>query len=135
MRLARKLPPVYGREALRLTEAEKDAYAAEGRAPHWRFMLPNFVGDPFTPRRTEVHWHDLVRGAGLDIVVSEVMDKDIPFEPWLARMRCSGAIAARLKKMLETEPLCALLNPHDTDEGYAFTLPEAIVIAAKPKSR
>lgn len=80
-------------------------------------------------------WQDLVRGAGLEIVVSEVMDKDIPFEPWIKRMRCSGPTTARLKEMLEMEPLRALLKPHDTDEGFAFTLPEAIVIAEKPKSR
>ncbi len=62
LRLARRLPPVYGREALKLGEAEKAALEAEGRKPHWRFLLPNFDGDPFVTRRTEVHWDDLVRG-------------------------------------------------------------------------
>ena len=62
LRLSRKLPPVYGREALRLTQAEKEAFEAEGRRPHWRFLLPNFEADPFTPRRTGIHWDDLVRG-------------------------------------------------------------------------
>ncbi|MEZ5828463.1 MAG: hypothetical protein R3D01_08860 [Hyphomicrobiales bacterium] len=80
-------------------------------------------------------WQNLVRGAGLKVIVSEIMDKDIPFEPWIKRMRCSGPTTARLKEMLETEPLRALLKPHDTDEGYAFTLPESIVIAEKPKTR
>ena len=60
--LSRRLPPVYGREALKLSQAEKDAFEADGRKPHWRFLLPNFEGDPFSPRRTEVHWDDLVRG-------------------------------------------------------------------------
>ena len=32
-------PPVYDRAALKLTEAEKDAYRAEGRAGYWRFRL------------------------------------------------------------------------------------------------
>ena len=32
-------PPVYDRAALDLTEAEKDAYRAEGRKGHWRFKL------------------------------------------------------------------------------------------------
>ncbi|NDV85218.1 glutamate--tRNA ligase [Aurantimonas aggregata] len=59
---ARNLPPVYGREALRLTEAERAALAAEGRRPHWRFLLPNFGDDPFFPTRTEIHWDDLIRG-------------------------------------------------------------------------
>ncbi|RIK83711.1 MAG: glutamate--tRNA ligase [Hyphomicrobiales bacterium] len=62
IRLSRRLPPVYGREALRLTQEEKAAREAEGRRPHWRFLLPNFSDDPFSPVRTEVHWDDLVRG-------------------------------------------------------------------------
>lgn len=62
LRLARRLPPVYGREALKLTDAEKAAFEAEGRKPHWRFLLPNFESDPFVTQRTEVHWDDLVRG-------------------------------------------------------------------------
>lgn len=62
LRLARKLPPVYGRDALKLDDAEKRAFAAQGRVPHWRFLLPNFDNDPFDTRRTEVHWDDLVRG-------------------------------------------------------------------------
>lgn len=62
IRLSRKLPPVYGREALKLTAEEKTALEAEGRQPHWRFLLPNFDTDPFATTRTEVHWDDAVRG-------------------------------------------------------------------------
>jgi glutamyl-tRNA synthetase len=62
IRLSRRLPPVYGREALKLTDAEKRALAAEGRAPHWRFLLPNFAKSPFETERTEIHWDDVVRG-------------------------------------------------------------------------
>ncbi len=50
--LARGLPPVYDRAALKLTEADKAKLEAEGRKPHWRFLL-----EP-----GEVAWHDLVRG-------------------------------------------------------------------------
>lgn len=50
--LARGLPPIYDRAGLRLTDAERAAHAAEGRAPHWRFLLE--------PR--QVAWTDLVRG-------------------------------------------------------------------------
>lgn len=63
LRLARKLPPVYGRDALKLTEAQRAELDAAGRRPHWRFLLPNFAGDPFEPVRTEATWSDLVRGA------------------------------------------------------------------------
>lgn len=63
IRLSRRLPPVYGREALKLSDAERGRLEAEGRQPHWRFLLPNFSSDPFAPERTDIHWGDLVRGA------------------------------------------------------------------------
>jgi glutamyl-tRNA synthetase len=50
--LARGLPPIYDRAALKLTEEDKAKLEAEGRAPHWRFLLE--------PR--DVAWTDLVRG-------------------------------------------------------------------------
>lgn len=56
-------PPVYDRAALKLTAEEKAAFEAEGRKPHWRFLLPNFDVDPFATKRTEIHWGDLCRGA------------------------------------------------------------------------
>ena len=62
IRLSRRLPPVYGREALKLTDAQKAAFEGEGRKPHWRFLLPNHDGDPFATKRTEVHWDDIIRG-------------------------------------------------------------------------
>ena len=45
-------PPVYDRSALALTEAEKQKLVAEGRQPHYRFLL----------KHDEVNWTDLVRG-------------------------------------------------------------------------
>jgi glutamyl-tRNA synthetase len=62
VRLSRKLPPVYGREALKLTGEEREALEAEGRKPHWRFLLPNFRENPFETERTEIRWTDIVRG-------------------------------------------------------------------------
>jgi glutamyl-tRNA synthetase len=50
--LARGLPPIYDRAALRLTDEERATLEGEGRKPHWRFRL-----DP-----TNVAWDDLVRG-------------------------------------------------------------------------
>lgn len=49
---ARGQPPVYDRAALRLTAAERAAFEAEGRKPHWRFRLSGET----------VRWHDAVRG-------------------------------------------------------------------------
>jgi glutamyl-tRNA synthetase len=50
--LARGLPPVYDRAALKLTAEECMKLEAEGRRPHWRFRLD----------WEEVGWNDLVRG-------------------------------------------------------------------------
>jgi glutamyl-tRNA synthetase len=44
-------PPVYDRAALKLTDAERSAFEAQGRAPHWRFKLSH----------REVGWRDLIR--------------------------------------------------------------------------
>ena len=62
IRRTRGLPPVYGRDALKLTAEQKAAFEAEGRKPHWRFLLPNFSGDPMEPQRTDVTWNDIMRG-------------------------------------------------------------------------
>ncbi|MBZ8134193.1 glutamate--tRNA ligase [Afifella sp. IM 167] len=61
-RLARGLPPVYDRRALKLTEDDRTALEAEGKGPHWRFLLPNFSDDPFAPERTDKAWDDVFRG-------------------------------------------------------------------------
>lgn len=61
-RLANKEAPVYGRESLLLTEEQKRAYEAEGRKPHWRFLLPNFQDDPQKMLRCLVQWDDIIRG-------------------------------------------------------------------------
>ncbi len=49
---ARNLPPIYDRAALDLSSADRARLEAEGRRPHWRFLLD----------RVEVAWDDLVRG-------------------------------------------------------------------------
>jgi glutamyl-tRNA synthetase len=50
--LARGLPPIYDRAALKLTDEDRAKLEGEGRKPHWRFRL-----EP-----TNVAWDDLVRG-------------------------------------------------------------------------
>ncbi|MBU1383595.1 MAG: glutamate--tRNA ligase [Alphaproteobacteria bacterium] len=52
VQLSRGLPPIYDRAALDLTDAEKAAFEAEGRKPHWRFKLDG----------KRVAWEDLSRG-------------------------------------------------------------------------
>ena len=45
-------PPVYDRTGLNLTDDQRAALEAQGRRPHWRFLL----------NRNRVGWDDLVRG-------------------------------------------------------------------------
>ena len=45
-------PPIYDRAGLKLTDQEKAKLEADGRRPHWRFLLND----------AEVSWHDMVRG-------------------------------------------------------------------------
>ncbi|WP_029014561.1 glutamate--tRNA ligase [Niveispirillum irakense] len=50
--LARHLPPIYDRSALRLSEEDRARLEAEGRRPHWRFKLLH----------EDIVWDDLVQG-------------------------------------------------------------------------
>jgi glutamyl-tRNA synthetase len=51
--LGRGLPPIYDRAALALTQADHEAKADAGEAPHWRFLL-----DHTRP----IEWQDGIRG-------------------------------------------------------------------------
>jgi glutamyl-tRNA synthetase len=62
IQLGRGLPPVYDRAALRLSAAERAAYAEEGRQPHWRFRLDHAAA---------IEWDDLVRGAQRPALMSD----------------------------------------------------------------
>ena len=52
MQLARKLPPVYDRAALKLSLEDRRKHELAGRLPHYRFLLSD----------RPVEWQDLVRG-------------------------------------------------------------------------
>lgn len=60
--MARGLPPVYDREALKLSQDERARLEQQGRRPHWRFLLPNFSDSPFETTRSEVRFNDVMRG-------------------------------------------------------------------------
>lgn len=59
---ARGLPPIYDRAGLKLTDAERAVFEAEGRRPHWRFRLANSEAGTLNPLPTIVSWNDLIRG-------------------------------------------------------------------------
>ncbi len=50
--LARGLPPIYDRAALKLTDEQRAELQAAGRRPHWRFRL----------EERSVAWNDAIRG-------------------------------------------------------------------------
>lgn len=50
--LSQGKPPIYNRQALSLTDADKAKFEAEGRKPHWRFKLVE----------EETRWNDMIRG-------------------------------------------------------------------------
>jgi glutamyl-tRNA synthetase len=60
--LARGLPPIYDRAALKLTSEQRCRLEADGRRPHWRFRLANSEPESLAPEPTIVSWNDLVRG-------------------------------------------------------------------------
>lgn len=68
--LSRGKPPIYDRAALNLTDAQKAAYEAEGRKPHWRFKMEH----------KPIEWNDHVRGlvsfSGSDISDPVVIRED-----------------------------------------------------------
>ena len=49
---ARRLPPIYDRASLMLSQNEKERLITAGRTPHWRFLL----------NRRRIDWQDAVRG-------------------------------------------------------------------------
>ena len=53
VQLSRRLPPIYDRAALALTDADRARLEGEGRVPHWRFRLDHDA---------MIEWQDLVRG-------------------------------------------------------------------------
>lgn len=52
MQMSRGLPPLYDRASLTLSDEQKTALEAEGKKPHYRFLLEH----------TPIEWDDLIRG-------------------------------------------------------------------------
>jgi ubiquinone/menaquinone biosynthesis C-methylase UbiE len=112
-----------------------DNIAPEDDALAVRYNAFEKLRDPSHGRCLSLdEWRGIVSEAVLTSTESEVMDQDIVFNLWVARMRCAPSTVARLKEMLGAEPLRALLRPRETEDGLTFTLREAIVLAKKPAS-
>jgi ubiquinone/menaquinone biosynthesis C-methylase UbiE len=107
---------------------------AETEAEHWTKAYNAFekLRDPSHGHCLGLTaWGDILGRAGFDVVTTEHMDQDLEFEPWVARMRCDEATVARLRALLDDEPLRQFLKPRETGTGTVFTLQEGIVIARK----
>lgn len=50
--LSQGMPPLYDRAGLKLTAEQKAKFEAEGRKPHWRFLMND----------APIEWNDLIRG-------------------------------------------------------------------------
>ncbi|SFV37841.1 class I SAM-dependent methyltransferase [Hyphomicrobium facile] len=77
------------------------------------------------------HWCDLLRAAGFEIVAHEQMEKELAFEPWVERMRCTPAVIADLKRILDSGPghLRSFLKPRlDENGALHFTLQELLLV-------
>jgi glutamyl-tRNA synthetase len=55
MQLNRGLPPIYDRSALKLTDQQKQELEAQGKKPHYRFLLED----------SQIKWDDLIRGENI----------------------------------------------------------------------
>lgn len=52
LQLAAGKPPIYDRASLKLTDAQKQQYIAEGREPHYRFLVED----------KPIAWNDMIKG-------------------------------------------------------------------------
>jgi glutamyl-tRNA synthetase len=116
--LSRKLPPVYDRAALSLTEDEVAAYKAEGRTPHWRFKLSG----------KRVAWMDLIRG-------EQTVDTASMSDPVL--IRADGAYLYTLPSVVDDVDLGITHvirgEDHVTNTGAQAEIFEALTGGKRPE--
>lgn len=79
-------------------------------------------------------WETFLFAAGLAVTHHEVLEKEIDFDAYAARMRVSGADYLRLRAVLlrGPEPLQGWLRPRERGTGVVFTLTEGVIVGQKP---
>ena len=116
--LSRKLPPVYDRAALTMTEDEVAAFKAEGRTPHWRFKLSG----------KRVAWMDLIRG-------EQTVDTASMSDPVL--IRADGAYLYTLPSVVDDVDLGVTHvirgEDHVTNTGSQVEIFEALTNGKRPE--
>jgi ubiquinone/menaquinone biosynthesis C-methylase UbiE len=96
------------------------------------------IRDPSHVRAlTAAAWRGLLSGSGLDIAHQEILEKTMPFRPWVEQQSVTPERIVELESMLgEARPcLAAFLKPTpDAQCGWTFSLRELVLIARKSTS-
>lgn len=79
--------------------------------------------------RLEAYMADL----GLKIEHSEIISKDMEFEPWADRQGASADTKMQLRKLLDNAPegVRSFMNPHTAGDKFYFALHEVIILGRK----
>lgn len=81
---------------------------------------------------TLAEWCDNIERAGFALNTTEQFAKEMAFEPWAERMRCTVETTAELRRiLLSPSPLSTFLQPRTADATLMFSLQEAVMIAGK----
>ncbi|HVZ05568.1 class I SAM-dependent methyltransferase [Hyphomicrobium sp.] len=113
----------------------RDATAAEREEATAAYNAFEKLRDPshgFAPPPKA--WADLLQKTGFTIVAREQFGKELDFESWVTRMRCTPDTVAELDRILTAGPshLRTFLQPRRDGTGALhFTLQELLLVAAK----
>jgi ubiquinone/menaquinone biosynthesis C-methylase UbiE len=79
-------------------------------------------------------WTSLIASTGLDVREVELQDKPMVFGPWADQMQASAEIKTQLTQMVfaGSPAFQAFMRPERRDADFAFTLVEALIVAARP---
>jgi len=83
---------------------------------------------------TAAAWRGLIDGTGLEVDAQEIMEKSMPFGPWVRQQSVPLDRINELRAMLDNASPClsAFLKPAPIDGGdLQFTLRELVLIARK----
>lgn len=99
------------------------------------YNLYEKIRDPSHGRTlTAAAWRGLVAAAGLAITHQEILDKTMPFRPWVKQQSVSPERIAQLEAIITGASAClaAFLKPAPLADGdFSFTLRELVLIARK----
>ena len=93
------------------------------------------IRDPSHGRAlTAAAWRGLMAGSGLEVDAQEIMEKAMPFGPWVKQQAVPSARVAHLRNLVDTASPClrAFLKPTPIDGGdVEFSLREIVLVARK----